>query len=198
MQPSRRPATLAADRQWLERNRLSLPGLAEPASKIARTQRRGRPGIAPEFPVCRRKAAAFPGHQARVGECTGDAGHVKPRRPGPYNRQSPPRLSHAMENPAGHEAAAHQTLPVVTGRAAPSPDTEPTACFAHASSRGARQKSHGRCSSRFHQVADSPLVPRGITVPVGQPGGGSNLRSIESRNDSTGLPWNSSWITTSG
>ena len=39
-------------------------------------------------------------------------------------------------------------------------------------------------------LTESPIahsVPRGITVPVGQPGGDSNLRSLESRNGSTGL-----------
>ena len=48
-------------------------------------------------------------------------------------------------------------------------------------------KKLGSGSSPFASAADSPLVPRGITVPVGQPGGGSNLRSLESRNGSTGL-----------
>ena len=54
--------------------------------------------------------------------------------------------------------------------------------------RAGAEKNPRTASSRFEAGADSPLVPRGITVPVGQPGGGSNLRSLESRNGSTGLP----------
>jgi hypothetical protein len=38
----------------------------------------------------------------------------------------------------------------------------------------AEKKRCGR-SSRLRRAADSPFRPRGITVPVGQPGGGSNL-----------------------
>jgi len=46
-------------RQWPECDRPLSRTWAFPGPKIARTQRRGRPGFAPEFPVCRRKAAAF-------------------------------------------------------------------------------------------------------------------------------------------
>jgi hypothetical protein len=96
--PSRRPVAFTTGAQWLERNRLSLPTLAKPASEIARTQRRGRPGITPEFPVCRPEQLLAAGHQARVAECTGGADCVKQRRIAPSNRQGLPRPIGSWKN----------------------------------------------------------------------------------------------------
>lgn len=74
------------------------PEVAKPASGIARTQRRGRPGITPEFPVCRPEQLLAVGHQARAAECTGNADRVKHRRLAPYNRQGLPRPSGGWKN----------------------------------------------------------------------------------------------------
>ena len=52
--------------------------------EIARTQRRGRPGITPEFPVCRSEAAAAARPPESVAECTdhGDSvNQISCRRP---------------------------------------------------------------------------------------------------------------------
>jgi hypothetical protein len=43
----------------------------ETADLGAWSQRRGRPGITPVFPVCRRRARAHPGHQSRGGNVSG-------------------------------------------------------------------------------------------------------------------------------
>ena len=52
----------------------------------------------------------------------------------------------------------------------------------------------GTHSSHPRTDADSPPVPRGITVPVGQPRGRQQPEYFESRNGSTGLSQRSSWI----
>jgi len=71
----------------------------------------------------------------------------------------------------------------------PHQPNEPRArqCFADWQPLMGGEKNRRAPSSRFVNTADSPHVPRGITVPVGQPGGGSNLQFFESRNGSTGL-----------
>jgi hypothetical protein len=77
---------------------VSLRRLSVTASGIARTQRRGRPGITPEFPVCRPEQLLAVGHQARVAECTGRADRVKHCRMAPHNRQGLPRLVTEWKN----------------------------------------------------------------------------------------------------
>ena len=116
------------------------------------------------------------------------------------------RMTGKVSRGAGHE---WQTLPVGKpstvkncgsyGAAPHEPKVRSARhCFADAHGLWAAKHNERAPSSRFVSTADSPHVPRGITVPVGQPGGDSHLRFFESRNGSTGLSQKSSWITTSG
>ena len=84
-------------------------------------------------------------------------------------------------------SVAWQTLPVVGDLRfkrrrshGPSSQGPPRRCarqsHRHAHGPITAQKKRPRGSSTSTTVADSPHVPRGITVPVGQPGGGSNLK----------------------
>ena len=74
--------------------------LSQTVSRFTWTQRRGRPGITPEFPVCHPEQLLANGHQARVAECTGSADRVKHRRLAPHNRQGLPRPIVAWKNEA--------------------------------------------------------------------------------------------------
>jgi hypothetical protein len=60
--------------QWLERSRTGSPGRG-----AARIQRRGRPGIAPEFPVCPEKPTGFLGPPATLAESNGHGRGVNQR-----------------------------------------------------------------------------------------------------------------------
>jgi hypothetical protein len=93
------PAGRSGGRQAMAHSQpVSLRRLSVTASGIARTQRRGRPGITPEFPVCRPEQLLAVGHQARVAECTGRADRVKHCRMAPHNRQGLPRLITEWKN----------------------------------------------------------------------------------------------------
>jgi hypothetical protein len=107
------------------------------------------------------------------------------------------------------DARAWQTLPVNSGStvkvcrsygAAPHQPEERCArqCFADSYGLSAPKKNLRARSSRFGNTADSPHVPRGITVPVGQSGGGSNLRFSSHGMARQACRKKSSWITTSG
>ena len=60
--------------------------LSQTVSRFTWTQRRGRPGITPEFPVCRPEQLPAIGHQQRAEECTGNADSVKHGRAVSHNR----------------------------------------------------------------------------------------------------------------
>ena len=71
-----------------------------------------------------------------------------------------------------------ESVRVVRHCAAQNTDTEKTAFFSHNTPQVVLKKILGYHSSRFPLPADSPHVPRGITVPVGQLGGGNHLQIL--------------------
>jgi hypothetical protein len=138
------------------------------------------------------------GHQSRR-ECIGPGTEVNACGRRPHDPQSLPAAPRLLVNLADGVRSAREAVTVARRRAARplrpclrgSLDATRT-CDSPSKKRGELAQAVGATPP----IATS--VPRGITVPVGQPGGGSNLRSLESRTGSTGLPRKSSWITTSG
>ena len=139
------------------------------------------------------------------------AGHQSRRKSvgvgqGLSNRSTPPGAARRVYHDG---CLARQTLPVVgdlrvTRRRSPGPRSHGPRrrCARHshrdAHSPRAAQKNRPRCSSPSTTGADSPHVPRGITVPVGQPGGGSNLKITRVTEWLDRPAAESTWITTSG
>ena len=89
------------------------PQWREAADLDAWSQRRGRPGFAPEFPVCREKGASFARPPRSVAECSGCAEAVKPRRGRPARPQGLPAGVGGVSNLDGRGSTARRTLPVV-------------------------------------------------------------------------------------
>ena len=172
--------------------------LARGRRGAAWSQRRGRPGIAPEFPVCPPHENRVDGPPESEGECNGRAARVNLRGPRRRDPQGRDRGGCGVANLDGGAGAPVQSVTVARPRAAHRARAVRAAVFAPPAPQVLWRKILRRGSSQFPPSADSPFVPRGITVPVGQPGGGNNLQFLESRNGSTGLPQDSSWITTSG
>jgi hypothetical protein len=78
------------------------PQWLETAGLDAWSQRRGRPGITPEFPVCPWKKEFFSGPPDSAAESTGCAGAVKQTGLASHNRQGLPAVGRMWK-----------TLPVV-------------------------------------------------------------------------------------
>lgn len=143
-----RLSRLHAFSRWPHRN-ADRNGL-ETAGLGAWSQRRGRPGFSPEFPVCRRQATARPGHQSRGRQCIGGPGHVKQNECPAWVR-----------NCAGRAKTQAENVTIVRARAAQFMHVKPTALFAQRAAVSRVSKNTWRHSSRFHPAADSPSVPRG-------------------------------------
>jgi len=164
----------------------SKPGNS-PGSKIARTQRRGRPGITPEFPVCRRKAAAFSRPPASLAECTDRAEAVN--RAGPFGRGR--KVCQAALS--GGKPCGSYGLLARSGDGCTRPRRTRRTDGAHGSLYLTRRLScPGKKTINPPQAAAppppiAPMTPGASLCPSGNQGAAVTCGSLESRNGSTGL-----------
>ena len=196
--PSRDAATFPAKRP--RHNGSITAGLSSPrplpggrdSGEIARSQRRGRPGIAPEFPVCR-PTRAFARPATRVDwQSVGVAVALSTIR----RVRPPPAGFPARRRERGKPCGSRVTAPRnCDGRSGLAPHRLRSARTRRIVYRDAQpqvpmpEKYLGRRSSR---VRSSPpiahLSPGASLCPSGNQGAAATCRSLESRNGSTGLP----------